>query len=209
MHEVVEPQDYFDPLPWWGGVDTGRMLVHRGIDPLPDHGATFGFRRTAIRGLRGVDGAIPETDAVRRLASQGAEVFSAVDLFVKRSPPMLADWWRDRPQQSDYDFALPAKTILFFAVWPMLIVLAVLAGTVVAGGYAGAFALGSVALALRGRLGAGQVFQSRASLYAPAWVLGRSISVYSALLRKLREGVIVPNCEPLIHRSEETNVVNR
>src|SRR5207253_4169110 len=31
-HEVVEPQDYFDPLPWWGGFDAGRMLMHRGIE---------------------------------------------------------------------------------------------------------------------------------------------------------------------------------
>src|SRR6185436_4883819 len=42
-HEVVEPQDYLDPLPWWGGIEAGRMLVHRGIEPLPDHGGTFAF----------------------------------------------------------------------------------------------------------------------------------------------------------------------
>lgn len=209
MHEVVEPQDYFDPLPWWGGVDAGRMLVHRGIDPLPDHGATFGFRRTAIRGLRARDGATPEIDPVRRLASQGAEVFSAVEVFVKRIPPLLADWWRDRPQQADYDFAMPAKTIFFFSVLPMLMVLALLAGTRVAGGYAGAIAIGSIALALRGRAGAGQVFPWRACFYAPVWVLERSISVYWALLRKVREGVIVPSGEPIVHRPEESNVVNR
>src|SRR5207253_2350585 len=55
LHEVVEPQDYLDPLPWWGGIEAGRMLVHRSIEPYPDHGATFGFRRSAIRGLRSLD----------------------------------------------------------------------------------------------------------------------------------------------------------
>src|SRR6266568_2571756 len=37
VHEVVEPQDYFDPLPWWGGIEAGRILVQRSIRPLPDH----------------------------------------------------------------------------------------------------------------------------------------------------------------------------
>ena len=23
LHEVVEPQVYFDPLPWWGGIEAG------------------------------------------------------------------------------------------------------------------------------------------------------------------------------------------
>ena len=55
-HEVVEAQDYPDPLPWWSGIDAGRILVHRGVVPYPDHGMTFGFRRSAIRGLRSFDG---------------------------------------------------------------------------------------------------------------------------------------------------------
>ena len=33
-HDCVEPQDYFEPLPWWGGIEAGRMLVHRGIEPM-------------------------------------------------------------------------------------------------------------------------------------------------------------------------------
>src|SRR3954451_13537156 len=70
LHEVVEPQDYFDPLPWWIGIEAGRMLVHRGVEPLPDHGATFGMRKSSIRGLRGVDVAWSNgEDAVRWLAS--------------------------------------------------------------------------------------------------------------------------------------------
>src|SRR5207253_8758085 len=90
QHEVVEPQDYLDPLPWWGGIEAGRMLVHRGIEPLPDRGATFGFRRAAIRGLHGLD-ALDDggDDAVRRLQSQGAVVHSAAGLFVRCEPPTV------------------------------------------------------------------------------------------------------------------------
>lgn len=209
LHEVVEPQDYLDPLPWWGGIDAGRMLVHRGIDPMPDRGSTFGFRKSAIRGLRSIDSAAQPSDHVRRLASQGAEVFSAIELFVRRIPPILEDWWRDRPRQADGDFAMPAKTIFFFSLLPVLAVLAALGGMRVASGYAGAIAFGSVALALRGRAGAGRVFPWHACLYAPLWVFERSISVYWALWRKLSEGATEATGVPLTDRPQETNVVNR
>jgi hypothetical protein len=50
-----------------------------------------------------------------------------------------------------------------------------------------------MALALRGRAGAGAFFPVRACLFAPLWVAERSISVYWALYRKLRgTDVVVP-----------------
>ena len=208
-HEVVEPQDYFDPLPWWGGIDAGRMLVHRGIDPLPDCGSTFGFRTSAIRGLRSIDSALPGADPVRRLASQGAEIFSAIELFVRRIPPVFDEWWRERPLQADHDFALPAKTIFFFSLLPVLAILATLGGMRIAGGYVGAIALGSMALALRGRVGAAHVFPWRCCLYAPVWVLERSMSVYWALWCKLTQSAIEATGVAVANRTEESQVVNR
>jgi hypothetical protein len=191
VHEVVEPQDYCDPLPWWGGIDAGRMLVHRGIEPLPDHGATFGFRRDAIRGPHGLD-ALDDgvDDAVRRLQSQGAAAHSAAGLFVRCEPPTVTSWLRERARHADDDFALPLKTAFFFALLPLAVLLVALGGPSLAGGYAGALVLGSLALALRGRVGAAAVFPLRAALFAPLWVLERSVSVYWALLRKL-SGVTV------------------
>jgi hypothetical protein len=187
QHEVVEPQDYFEPLPWWSGIEAGRMLVHRGVEPLPDHGATFGLRKSSIRGLRGVDiVASSGEDAVRRLASQGAEVFSACDVFVRRLPPPLDHWLRDRPRQAGGDFAMPVKSAFFFALLPAAILLAAFGGIRLAGGYAGAIALGSMVLALRGRGGATTFFPLRACLCAPLWILERSVSVYWALFRKLQ-----------------------
>jgi hypothetical protein len=186
-HEVVEPQDYFDPLPWWSGIEAGRMLVHRGVDPLPDHGVTFGMRKWSVRGLRAIDAAWSNgDDAVRRLASQGAEVFSAVDVFVRRLPPLLTEWLRNRPRQADDDFAMPLKTAFFFALLPAAALLAVLGGVRLAGGYAGAVVCASMVLAIRGRVGAATFFPLRACLAAPLWVLERSVSVYWALFRKLR-----------------------
>jgi DNA-binding MarR family transcriptional regulator len=187
LHEVVEPQDYFEPLPWWSGIEAGRMLVHRGVEPLPDHGATFGIRKSSVRGLRGVDIAWSNgEDAVRRLASQGAEVFFACDVFVRRLPPPLDHWLRDRPRQADGDFALPVKTAFFFALLPVAILLATFGGIKLAGGYAGAIACASMILAVRGRGGASSFFPLRACLCAPLWVFERSVSVYWALFRKLQ-----------------------
>lgn len=197
-HEVVEPQDYLDPMPWWGSIDAGRMLIHRGIAPDPDHGATFGFRRSALRSLRAFGpGSSPDAQ-VRRLAAVGAEVHSATDVFVRREPSTFRAWLSARARLAGDDFVLPVKTAFFFALLPLLALLAFVGGAQLAGGYATMIGIGSVALAIHGRAGASAYFPLRACLSAPLWVLERSLSVYWALFRKLRgtredaSGVPVP-----------------
>lgn len=185
-HEVVEPQDYLDPLPWWGNLEASRMLVHRGIEPQPDHGATFGFRRTALRALRGLANSLAYEDPVRRLAASGAEVFPATDVFVRREPGAFSEWLERRPQLASEDFALPMKSAFFFSLVPLLLVLGILGGMQLVAGYALVISIASITLAMRGRLGAGAFFPLHAVLFAPLWVLERSISVYWALFRKLR-----------------------
>ncbi|HEX7150947.1 MAG TPA: hypothetical protein VF618_05625 [Thermoanaerobaculia bacterium] len=184
LHEVVEPQDYLQPLPWWGAIEAGRMLVHRGIEPSPDHGATYGFRRSAIRGLRGLSATMGD-DHVRRLAAHGAEVHAAYETFVQRRPPTLDEWMAQRPRQAGDDFSIPAKTIFFFALAPMLLLLGMLGGAKLAASYGAVIAIGTLVLALRGRNGATAVFPLRAAFFAPLWVFERSVSVYWALFRKL------------------------
>ncbi len=195
-HQAVEPQDYIEPLPWWSGIEAGRMLVHRGIEPMPDHGATFGFRKSAARGLRAADhGWAGSDDPVRRLAAQGVEVISACGVFVRRFPPMLTHWLDERPRQADDDFSFPVKTAFFFALIPLAVLLATLGGVRLAGGYAGAVGFAAFMLAVRGRIGAAQFFPLRACLYAPLWVLERSVSVYWALLRKVTGSKFIPRRE--------------
>ena len=185
VHEVVEPQDYLDPMPWWSGIDAGRMLIHRGIEPEPDHGATFGFRRSAIRGLRTLPAS---SDAhARRLSAVGAEVYSAADVFVRREPEPFADWVASRPRLAGDDFELVFKTAFFFSLVPLLLLLVAFGGARFAGVYMGLIAFASVGLALRGRAGVASMhFPLRACLFAPVWVFERSVSVYWALYRKLR-----------------------
>ena len=185
-HEVVEPQDYLDPLPWWGGIEAGRMLIHRGVEPQPDHGATFGFRRSALCALRALLPLASGDAQVRRLAAVGAEVHPASDVFVRRQPGTLSEWLAGRARLAGDDFDFPVKSAFFFSLMPMMVLLAVLGGVQVASGYAGAIAFASIGLALRGRAGATTFFPLRACLFAPLWVVERSLSVYWALLRKLR-----------------------
>jgi hypothetical protein len=191
LHEVVEPQDYLDPLPWWGGIEAGRILIHRGIEPQPDHGATFGFRRTAIRSLRNLGAADIHDDQARRLASVGAEVYPASEVFVRRQPGALDEWLISRLRQAGEDFMLPMKSAFFFSLLPLLLLLATLGGLQLAGGYAGVIAFASLALAVRGRVGATSFFPMRAVLFAPLWVFERSVTVYWALIRRVR-GLDVP-----------------
>ncbi|HEX7831135.1 MAG TPA: hypothetical protein VF787_15875 [Thermoanaerobaculia bacterium] len=186
MHEVVEPQDYLDPLPWWGNIEASRMLVHRGIEPQPDHGTTFGFRRAALRSLRGLANSLVYDDPVRRLAASGAEIYAATDVFVRREPGAFRDWLEQRPRLAGEDFAMPVKSAFFFSLVPVLLVLAILGGLQLAGGYASVIAFASVGLAARGRIGATSFFPMSACLFAPLWVFERSLSVYWALYRKVR-----------------------
>lgn len=207
VHEVALPQDYLDPMPWWGGIDAGRMLVHRAIEPQPDQAATYGFRRSAVRGLRGMESGTAE-DAVRRLVARGAEVAPAYDVFVRRQPPALHEWVAQRPRCADADFALPMKTALFLALGPVLMVIGILGGLRLAGGYASIIAFASVALAIRGRAGAATVFPLRACLFAPLWVAERSISVYWALMRRLRGATTDPTHTPATERSAGAQVAS-
>jgi hypothetical protein len=185
VHEVVEPQDYLDPMPWWGGIEAGRMLIGRGIEPQPGHGATFGFRRSAVRSLRAIGPSLESQS--RRLAAVGAEVHAAAGVFVRREPSTLGAWLSSRPRQAGEDFALPLKTAFFLALAPLLVLIVLLGGPRLAGGYASVVAFGAFALAVRGRSGAAAMhFPLRACLFAPLWVLERSVSVYWALFRKLR-----------------------
>ena len=175
VHEVVEPQDYFDPLPWW-------------ISPLSDHAPTFGFRKRAVRGLRSLDQNTTGHDSVRRLASQGAEVFTTMRLFVRRIPPAFSEWIRDLPRRAEEELAMPARAALFFMLLPAIIGIALTGGLQMAGAFAGALAFTSIVLAMRGRIGAGRFFPWRTCLFAPLWVLQRSVSIYFALLWRVSGG---------------------
>lgn len=186
VHEVVEPQDYLDPLPWWGGIEAGRILIHRGVEPQPDHGATLAFRRSAIQTLRLLHVLEATDDMARRLETAGAEVFAATSIFVRRQPGALKEWLEHRPRAAGDDLALPMKSFFFLSLIPLMLLLATVGDIRLAATYAGIIAFASFALAVRGRLGASEHFPLYAALFAPLWVLERSLSVYWAVFQRVR-----------------------
>jgi hypothetical protein len=184
-HEVVEPQDYLDPLTWWGRIEAARMLLHRAVEPRPDHGATVAFRRSVILSLSTLGAGEVVEDMGRRLEGAGAEVAAATEVFVRRQPGNFEQWLERRPLAAEDDFAFPFKSAFFFALFPLLLVAGLLGEPRLAASYAGVVAFASVGLALRGRAGATAHFPLHTCLYAPFWLFERSVSVYWAMGRKL------------------------
>ncbi len=196
-HEVVEPQDYLDPLPWWARVEASRILVHRAIESRPDHGATFAFRRSVVRSLRALVRLGTHDHPVRRLSAAGADVYAPENVFVRREPVAFVQWLAQRPRIAGDEFALPIKTAFFFSLLPLLSLLAIGGGVDLAMRFAALLSFSTIALALRGRIGAAAYFPLHACLFAPLWLFERSISVYWALFRKLRGSDLLPAREEL------------
>ena len=115
---------------------------------------------------------------------------SATELFVRRCPPQLGDWLRERPREADARLRRPCEVGVLLRAHSDGVLLALIGGGGMAAGYTGAVAFGSIVLAVRGRTGAGAFFPLRACLFAPLWVLERSVSVYWALLQKMRGTVV-------------------
>ena len=183
--DAVTPAEFVQPMPWWGGIDAGRMLLQRGIDQADGAARTFAFRKSAWRPLLGFEPA-DRDNHIRRLVLQGADVQSANEVFVRREPLGLGAWARLHAREASSDASIPLHAALFAGILPVLLILVLLGGAGLAGTYAGMIAAGSVLIAIRGRSGAASYFPWRACLFAPLWIIERAFSVYWALLSRLR-----------------------
>lgn len=191
QHEMVRPQNYLSPLPWWARMEAARMLLNRAILRTGDYPGTCGFRRSTMLRVGHYDGDVlfDNEEIVRHFALRGADICNALDFFILKRPPRLSKWWEQRPRQAYEDFVMRAKTAFFLALLPVGLALAVLAGAKAAAIYAGIVAACSILLALRGRRAGGQrFFPAWLSLYAPLWMLERSLSVYWALYWRVVHG---------------------
>lgn len=183
-YEVVEPEEFIEPMPWWGGIDAARILLLRGVDHPGGDSATFGFRRSVFRPLRGIE-ELQADSHLRRLMLQGTDFHSARDVFVRRQAPQLRPWLMARAYEARNDFMYPMKAAFFLGLLPLVVVLALIGGARFASGYAGVIAVGAVMLAVRGRAGATKFFPLHACLFAPLWIVERSIGIYWALFQRL------------------------
>ncbi len=189
--EVVRPQNYLTPLPWWARMEAARMLVNRATLRTADYPGTCAFRRTTFVAAGHYDGDVlfDNEEIIRHFARRGARIAWATDLFVARRPPTFRKWLEQRPRQAYEDFPLRAKTALFFVLLPLLLLLLVLRLEL---GLVFLFSLGisAILLALAGcrRGAAASYVPLPVCFFAPFWVLERSLSSWCALYWFLRHG---------------------
>jgi hypothetical protein len=183
--DVVRPQNYLSPLPWWARMEAARMLINRATLRTGDYPGTCAFRRSAMLRVGPYDGDVlfDNEEIIRHFARAGATISYATNLFVRKRPPTFRKWIEQRPRQAYEDFGLRAKTALFlslpiFAVW-----IGVAFGWKSFLAFLLMVAIAAVALAAAGRSrgAASRYFSKSVGFFAPFWVLERCMSTYWAL----------------------------
>jgi len=192
LYDMVRPQNYMAPLPWWGRIEAARMLINRGVLATGDYPGTCAFRRSVYLRVGHYDGDVlfDNEEIVRHFRLNGADVCCALGTFILKRPPSFLKWLEQRPRQAFEDFDLRAKTLLFLAVFPMAIILGVIAGARGALQFFSLLYVCALLLACRGLWGnkAYKYFPLYEILYAPLWVVERAASVYLALYWRVGYG---------------------
>ncbi|CAN5136433.1 hypothetical protein BH20VER2_BH20VER2_09310 [soil metagenome] len=190
--EMVRPQNFLAPLPWWARMESARMLINRATLRSGDYPGTCAFRRSTMLRVGHYDGDVlfDNEEIVRHFAAAGATINYAIDFFIQKKPPQLRKWKEQRPRQAYEDFGLRAKTALFLALPCVLLASALF------GGWWGfllcVVAISVCAIALAGAGGARGVasdyIPAWLCCYAPCWIVERTISTYWAVYWYLRHG---------------------
>jgi hypothetical protein len=177
----LRPQNRYRTLTAPARWDTARILIGRAFGG--DWPGTMVVRRSALidDGYRG-DVLFENLELERTLAVRGA---TAVDLalVVDRDPPRLDRFLEQRVRQAYDELARPAHLLAQLAILPTLIL----------GRRRAALALSIGAMALaevgRRRSDGRSAYTATSALWAPAWVLERSITSWLALACRVRGGV--------------------
>jgi hypothetical protein len=189
--DLVVPQNFFRPLPWWARLESGRILLNRACRRAGDYPGTHGLRRSTFERIGPYDGDVLfENEELRRhFCRHGARVRYARNFLIARRPPSFAKFREQRLRQAYEDLDLPAKTAAFAALLPLGALGGLVGGTAAVAGYGALIAATGALLAARGRRdGAAAVIPRSACLWAPLWVLERMVTVYGAAWLKLAQG---------------------
>lgn len=183
--EVVRPQNFLSPLPWWARMEAARMLINRATLRTADYPGTCAFRRQTMLRVGPYDGDVlfDNEEMIRHFAREGATIGYALNLFVRKRPPAFRKWIEQRPRQAYEDFGLRAKTALFFSLPLVAVWIGVGWGTETLLLFLGSVCLLAVALAAAGLLrgNATHFVPWSVCLFAPLWVAERIASSYWAL----------------------------
>jgi hypothetical protein len=187
--EVVRPQNFLQPLPWWARMEAARMLINRATLRTADYPGTCAFRRSAMLRVGHYDGDVlfDNEEIIRHFARRGATICYANNLFVQKHPPHFRKWLEQRPRQAYEDFPLRVKTAMFSAL-PLALVAAAIIGALTIAVVAVILLAVILAAAGRARGRAAKYFPALVCLFAPLWVMERSLSTYWALYWFLRYG---------------------
>lgn len=190
--EMVRPQNFLAPLPWWARLESARMLINRATLRTGDYPGTCAFRRSTMLRIGHYDGDVlfDNEEIVRHFARAGAAIDYAIDFFVQKRPPALRKWKEQRPRQAYEDFGLRAKTAFFLALPIALLASAVFGGFVGLLFCVVIIAIFAIALACAGgaRGEATEFIPSWICLYAPLWICERCLSTYWAIYWYFRHG---------------------
>ena len=176
--DVVRPQNYFAPLPWYAAWDSGRTLLNRVSGG--DWPGTLGVRRSILE-THGYDGRamFENLELVRTVRAAGGREEVPLDLFVARRPSTAAHFWSQRVRQAYDEFARPGRMLVQLALLPALILATLVYGA------SPSLALAAVAVLMaevgRRRGNGTRVFPARTSWFAPAWLAERAICSWMAL----------------------------
>lgn len=184
-YEVVRPQNFLSPLPWWARMEAARMLINRATLRTGDYPGTCAFRRSTLLRVGHYDGDVlfDNEEIIRHFAEKGATIDYAIDLFVQKRPPVFRKWLEQRPRQAYEDFGLRTKTALFLSLLPLLIATSLFFGPSGSVAFLSVVGLISLLLALSGLLRgrAREVVPFSCCFFAPLWVAERSLSTYVAV----------------------------
>jgi hypothetical protein len=181
--EMVRPQNYLRPLPFWARTEAARMLINRAWIAEGDYPGTLGVRRSAMLRVGHYDGDVlfDNEEIVRHFRAKDARVGYARDFFIQKHPPSWRKWIEQRPRQAYEDFVMRAKTAFFTALPLVLALIWFAAGWRWAFAFALTAGCGAVFVAARGLGdGATRFFPAHLCLYAPLWIAERVVSTYWA-----------------------------
>jgi len=190
--DVVRPQNFIVPAPWWSRIETARMLINRATLRMGDYPGTCACRRSAALRAGEYDGDVlfDNEEMIRHFARQGLSIDHQIDLFIRKNPPRFRKWLEQRPRQAYEDFGLRGKTIFFASILPLAVFLAFAGQNPPLIFFAAVLSLGSILIAAAGRARgqAAQVFPRSACWFAPVWILERVASTYAAFYWYLVRG---------------------
>jgi hypothetical protein len=177
--DVVRPQNYFDPVPWHAGWDTGRVLLNRMTGG--DWPGTLGVRRSALTATGGYDGRamFENLEMVRTIVAAGGREATLDGVFVPRRPSTARHFWSQRVRQAYDEIARPGRLAVQLALLPLGLVLAVTGRWRILAAAAVVAIL--VAEAGRRRAGGRRVFPAWTPLCAPLWLVERAIAAWLAV----------------------------